>query len=129
MEEEEKSSSKSDVLVTGFGSTNGESPIGKRKLSINIIKRIGIGGFSTVYLAAARVDNSESMYQVAVKQIVKNIPNALTCYRRELTSLTALSNSPYTVKLFGSVECESYFSLLLGYSKHGDLCDFIMKRF
>ena len=127
--EEEKSSSKSDVLVTGFGSTIGESPNGKRKLSINIIRRIGIGGFSTVYLGAVCVNNSESMYQVAIKQIVKNSSNALSAYRRELDSLTALSNSTYIVKLFGSVECENYFSLLLGYSKHGDLCDFIMKRF
>lgn len=126
--EEEKSSSKSDALVTRQGGTTGDSPEGKRKLSINMTRRIGIGGFSNVYLGTVSVDNSESTNQVAIKQIVKNIPNASVSFQRELDSLSALSNSPYTVKLFGFVECENYFSLLLGYSKHGDLCDFIMKR-
>ncbi len=127
MIEEEKSSSRSDltsivpVEVTGTSSSDDN-------ISIDIIEHVGVGGFSNVYMGRLHIGASESIYPVAVKQILKKIPKSYACYQRELNSLNALSNSPYIIKLFGWVECNRYYSLLLGYSKHGDLCDFIMKR-
>lgn len=126
MIEEEKSSSRSDLTSIVPVEVTGNSS--DENISIDIIEHVGVGGFSNVYVGRMHIGASESIYPVAIKQILKKIPRSYACYQRELNSLNALSNSPYIIKLFGWVECNRYYSLLLGYSKHGDLCNFIMKR-
>jgi len=133
--EEEKSNSKNDAdrviahVNLPCNSIDGSQIIRRTKLSIKLIRRIGVGGFSDVYLGRIRIDDSGSVYQVAIKQIAKTISNASVSYQRELYSLRVLSKSPYIIKFYGLMECNNYFSLLLGYGKYGDLCDFVMKRF
>lgn len=86
-----------------------------------------MSNFSYVYLANMKQNDSDDastqQAKVVIKQIFKNfrVDNIATLIQNEISSLRALSGSPYFVDIYQVFESNKYVCIVIGYIEGGDL--------
>ena len=95
----------------------------------DIVRPIGDGGFSTIYLIKSRrYSGPESDFVVKLIDLQKNDSNTLPdIFRTEISALRQLGH-PHVIRIFHYFTSETLLYIILEYCPNGDIKDVIVKQ-
>jgi calcium-dependent protein kinase len=98
--------------------------VGDVKSKYKFKKKLGQGGFGTVYLCHLRTDVKPNYNYYAVKSIRKDNVENQESFKTEVEIARKIDH-PNIVKLYETWESEVHYYLVFEYCQGGELLDFI----